>query len=93
MTEIEEIRESIASLTERQDKIESRVESLETRVTTLDSKMDTLLDGVSQIKSVLNDNTSVSKSARRNTRGWGFLSVLVSLLSGIARIIIFGGTL
>lgn len=93
MTEIDEIRASIALLSERQDKIESRVVSLESRVTTLDSKMDTLLDGVSQIKSAINDNTTVSKSARRNTRGWGFLSVLIAVISNIARLILFGGCL
>lgn len=89
MTEIDEIRQSISTLTERQDNLEERVVSLEERVTTLDSKMDTLLDGVSQIKAVLNDNTGISRSARRNTRGWGFITCLLTILSALSRIILF----
>lgn len=96
MTEIDEIRQDIAALTARQEKfdgeisaVEERVTTLEARVTTLDSKMDTLLDGVSQIKAVLNDNTSISRSARRNTRGWGFISCLITIVSAISRVIFF----
>ena len=88
MTEIEELRESVAALSDRQSALEERVGQLETRVDTLDSKMDTLLDGVSQIKACLNDNTKTTKSARRNTRGWGFISALISVISAAARVIL-----
>lgn len=64
---------------ERIARLEARMDKVEERVDTLDSKMDTLLDSTSQIKAILAENTIVTKSARRNTRGWGFFSVILSL--------------
>lgn len=74
---------------ERITRLEARMDKVEERVDTLDSKMDTLLDSTAQIKAALTENTSVTKSARRNSRGWGFLSLLVSLLAKIGEFLIF----
>lgn len=56
-----------------------KVATLENRVDKLDGKMDTLLDSTSQIKAMLTENGKDSKSARRNAKGWGFISVLVTI--------------
>ncbi len=69
--------------------VEDHLTALDTRVDTLDSKMDTLLDSTSQIKQILSENTKVTKSARRNTRGWGFFSVILSLLAKVGEFILW----
>lgn len=65
-----------------------KVATLETRVDKLDGKMDTLLDSTSQIKAMLTENGRDSKSARRNAKGWGFLSVIVTVASNVAKFLL-----
>lgn len=74
---------------ERITRLEARMDKVEERVDTLDSKMDTLLDSTSQIKAILAENTNVTKSARRNTRGWGFFSILLSLIAKIGEFLLW----
>ena len=69
--------------------VEARLTTVEERVNTLDSKMDTLLDSTSQIKAILSENTKVTKSARRNTRGWGVISVILSLLAKVGEFLLW----
>ena len=78
----------IKGLESREDNLESRITILEKRVDALDGKMDTLLDSTSQIKMLLVDNTSVTKSAKRNAKGWGVLSVAVSFFMRLIEIFI-----
>ena len=73
---------------ERITRLEARMDKVEERVDTLDSKMDTLLDSTAQIKVLLSENTSVTKSARRNSRGWGIFSVILSLLAKLGEFLI-----
>ena len=65
----EETMGKIKGLESIEDNLESRITILEKRVDALDGKMDTLLDSTSQIKMLLVDNTSVTKSAKRNAKG------------------------
>lgn len=65
--------------------LKERVCDLESRVDRLDGKMDTLLDSTSQIKAMLTENGRDSKSARRNAKGWGFISVLVTIVSNVLK--------
>ncbi len=74
---------------ERITRLEARMDKVEERVDTLDSKMDTLLDSTAQIKAILSENTAVTKSARRNSRGWGFFSVILSLLAKVGEFLLF----
>ena len=64
-----------------------KVSTLETRVDRMEGKMDTLLDSTSQIKAMLAENGRDSKSARRNAKGWGFISVLVTLGTNFMKLI------
>lgn len=64
-----------------------KVSTLETRVDRMEGKMDTLLDSTSQIKMMLTENGKDSKSARRNAKGWGFISVLVTLVTNALKFI------
>ena len=102
MEEIEEIKRLAINALEKADEtmakikgfesreysLESRITILEKRVDALDGKMDTLLDSTSQIKMLLVDNTSVTKSAKRNAKGWGVLSVAVSFFMRLIEIFI-----
>lgn len=79
---------------DRQDNLESKVEDLTERMDTiefrmdkLDGKMDTLLDSTSQIKSMLAVNGKDSKSASRNAKGWGFLSVIVTIATNALKLL------
>lgn len=65
--------------------LKDRVCELESRVDRLDGKMDTLLDSTSQIKCMLTENGRDSKSARRNAKGWGFISVIVTIASNVLK--------
>ena len=78
----------LKELESREDNLGSRITVLEKRVDALDGKMDTLLDSTSQIKMLLVDNTSVTKSAKRNAKGWGVLSVAVSFFMRLIEIFI-----
>ena len=86
---MEDFEERIARLESRVTAVEDHLTTLDGRVDTLDSKMDTLLDSTSQIKAILSENTKVTKSARRNTRGWGFFSVVLSLLAKIGEFLLW----
>lgn len=63
----------------RSDEMDKRVSSIETRLTAYEQKMNNILDSTSQIKDLLLDNGKDTKSAKRNAKGWGFLSVFISL--------------
>ena len=84
----EETMGKIKGLESIEDNLESRITILEKRVDALDGKMDTLLDSTSQIKMLLVDNASVTKSAKRNAKGWGVLSVAVSFFMRLIEIFI-----
>lgn len=102
MDELEEIRSIAASalkkaddalakinaVESRENALEARMDSLEKRMDILDGKMDTLLDSTSQIKMMLMDNTAVTKSAKRNAKGWGFMSVAISFFFRLVEIFI-----
>ena len=84
----EETMVKIKGFESREGSLESRITILEKRVDALDGKMDTLLDSTSQIKMLLVDNTSVTKSAKRNAKTWGVLSVAVSFFMRLIEIFI-----
>lgn len=75
-----ELESKVETITERMDDIEYRMNKL-------DGKMDTLLDSTSQIKSMLNENGRDSKSASRNAKGWGVLSVIVTIITNAAKLL------
>lgn len=85
---MDSLEERVLALESKFSDVDSRLSLVEKRVDTLDSKMDTLLDSTSQIKAILSDNTKVTQSARRNTRGWGFFSLIFSVLAKIAEILV-----
>lgn len=73
-----------------EDKVEDlgeRMDTIERRMDKLDGKMDTLLDSTSQIKSMLAVNGKDSKSASRNAKGWGFLSVIVTIVTNAVKLL------
>lgn len=87
MEEIEEIRalaehalEIAQNTCKREEELEEKVIKLEKRVDMLDGKMDTLLDSTSQIKMLLSENTSQTKSTKRNVKGFGFISIIISFV-------------
>lgn len=84
----EETMSKIKGLESREDNLENRMTVIEKRVDALDGKMDTLLDSTCQIKMLLVDNTSVTKSAKRNAKTWGVLSVAVSFFMRLIEIFI-----
>lgn len=78
---------AVADATRRECKeLKEKVNELEYRVDRLDGKMDTLLDSTSQIKAMLTENGKDSKSARRNAKGWGFISVIVTIATNVAKL-------
>ena len=81
--------ERIIVLEKRVESLDRRLTTVEERVNTLDSKMDTLLDSTSQIKAILSENTSLTKSARRNTRGWGVFSIIISVLARVGEFLLW----
>lgn len=69
--------------------ISERMDDIEHRMAKLDGKMDTLLDSTAQIKTMLAVNGKDTKSASRNAKGWGFLSVIVTIISNAAKLLFF----
>lgn len=66
-----------------------KVSALETRVDRMEGKMDTLLDSTSQIKQMLTANGKDTRSAKNNAKGWGFISVVVTVLSNAIKLVLF----
>lgn len=67
-------------------KLEGEVRILEQRVEKYEGKVDAILGTTSEIKSLLTTNGRDTKSAKRNAKGWGFLSVFVSIAFKLAEI-------
>lgn len=89
----EQIR--IDRIEEKADKALQEVSMLKTLVSDMDRRViaqekviDKFYESTGEIKALLNGNTEETKSAKNNARGWGFLSVFVSVIFKLGEIIL-----
>ena len=57
-------------------------------IASLREKVDTLAEAVNNLRDLIKDNTRDTKSAKRNAKGWGALSVILSIIFKVFEILI-----